>query len=276
MDMSDKLAAGAADELERDRERLKADSYANGVGSGGQAVSSIGQRLKHMFGAAAGASAVLGVLSLIALVTEGVVGTGLLIAMVLVSLATAAMAALSVRFVQDQLVHPVEQVCAAMRELAEGNREVYVPHEDRQDEIGAMARYLVIIKKAAGKFDRIRKEREEAEAEEQRRIAEIESEREQHRSQQAETIGTLADKFERTIGEIVGGVDPAPGDCQLDGFGRRAILDADRRRFFRPQRGFGRRHRRRRGERRVRHVYRRDQPPGLDFGRARPQGVDGG
>ncbi len=214
MDMSDKIAAEQADELEHDRELLKAEGRVPGFASGGQSVSIVGGRLKLMFGAAAGASAVLGLLALSALATSGAATSGLLVAIVAVALANVAMAALSVRFVQDQLIRPVEAVCGAMRELAEGNREVYVPHEEREDEIGAMSRYLIVIKKAALKFDRMRKEREEANAEEERRLAVLESEREEQRSKQAETLHTLADKFERTVGEIVGGVAAASTQLQ--------------------------------------------------------------
>src|SRR5687767_12532120 len=206
MDMSDKLVAEGADELERDRERLRAENRVHGTAFGGQSIYSIRHRLKLMFGAAAAASGLLGVLALGGLATGGAVSSSFLVAIVLVALATVAMTVLAMRFVQDQLVHPIEAVCASLRDLAEGNREAYdvnVPHSDRSDEIGAMARYVVVIKKAANKFYRLRKEREEAEAEEHRRFAELEHEREEHRSQQSQTIGTLADKFERTIGEIV-------------------------------------------------------------------------
>jgi methyl-accepting chemotaxis protein len=119
--------------------------------------------------------------------------------------------------VQSQLVHPIEAVCAALREIAEGKHQsydVHVPHEDRQDEIGAMARYIVVVKKAANKFYRIRQEREAVEAEERRRMAEIEHEREEHRLKQTETLVTLADKFERTIGDIVSGVAAASSQLQ--------------------------------------------------------------
>ena len=184
MDMSDNIVAAGTDELERDRERLKADDRAQ-FAAGGPSVSSVGQRLKLLFGAAAGAAGVLGLLALGALATSGAATSGLLVAIMAVALATVAAAALAIRFVQNELVHPVEEVCASMRELAEGNREVYVPHEDRQDEIGAMARYLVVIRKAAAKFDKMRHEREEAEAEQARRHAELESEREEHRASQA-------------------------------------------------------------------------------------------
>jgi len=214
MDMSDKIVAEGVDELERGRERLKAESRAFGGPLGARSVSTIGQKLKLMFGGAAAAAAVLGILALGALVTGAGGTSSLLVAMALVALATMILSVMSIRFVQGQLVHPVEEVCAAMRALAEGNREVHVPHEDRQDEIGAMAGYLIVIKKAANKFDRIRTEREEAVAEERRRMAEIESEREEHRARQTESIGTLADKFQRTVGEIVSGVAAASTQLQ--------------------------------------------------------------
>jgi len=217
MDMSDKIVAGEADELERDRAQLRAESRRDGAAFGEGSVSSVGHRLKLMFGATAGASAVLGILALAALTSGGLATTSLLLGIVLVATATVATAVLSIRFVQDQLVHPIEAICAALREVAEGNHQSYdveSPHEDRQDEIGAMARYIVVIKKAANKFYRIRQEREAAEAEEHRRMAEIEHEREEHRLKQTETLGSLADKFERTIGDIVGGVAAASSQLQ--------------------------------------------------------------
>ena len=63
MDMSDKLVAEATDELERDREQLRAQSDRDGGAVGGHSVSSVGHRLKLMFGATAAASAVLGMLA---------------------------------------------------------------------------------------------------------------------------------------------------------------------------------------------------------------------
>ena len=52
------------------------------------------------------------------------------------------------------------------------------------------------------------------EFEEARRLAEIESEREEHRTQSAGALLDLADKFERTIGDIVGGVAAASSQLQ--------------------------------------------------------------
>jgi len=216
MDMSDKIVAVEADELERDREQLRSDGARLRPAAFGHFIGySVGRKLKLMFGAAAAAAGLLGAVALFGIAgdSRGVID-GLLIAMSLIAVAVALLAGLSIRFVQSGVVHPLEDVCEAMRELAEGNREVHVPHEDRDDEIGAMARYLVVIKKAANKFDRIRKERDEATADELRRLTAIESEREELRSRQSETLVTLADKFERTIGDIVSGVAAASSQLQ--------------------------------------------------------------
>ena len=213
MDMSDNLSVETADELERDREQLRGESVSQRFAA--FARYSVGRRLMAMFGVAAGAAVLLGFVGLIAIVgTDGGAVDGLLLTMSVIALAVALIGVLSIRFVQRELVHPIEDLSAAMRALAEGNRDVHIPHDDRQDEIGAMARYLIVVKKAANKFDRIRKEREDSQAEELRKLAELESEREGLRSRQAETLHTLADKFERTVGEIVGGVAAASSQLQ--------------------------------------------------------------
>jgi methyl-accepting chemotaxis protein len=101
------------------------------------------------------------------------------------------------RLVHSQIVRPIEGVSAAMAELANGNREVFVPESDRQDEIGEMARALVVIKKAANKFDRMRNERED------------------EHGKQSEKLLQLADRFEREISEVVGGVAAASSQLQV-------------------------------------------------------------
>ncbi len=214
MDMPLNIAAADADELALDRNRLQAEMRSPQADIDGHAVGSVGRKLKLMFGAAAASAGVLGALGLGALVSGNTATSGLLIAMVAVAFATVGVCLLAVRYVQEELIHPVEEVCAAMRELAAGNRDIRVPHDHRHDEIGAMARYLIVIKKAAAKFDKMRREREAAEAEEARRLAEIESEREEQRARQADSLLDLADKFERTVGDIVGGVAAASSQLQ--------------------------------------------------------------
>ena len=57
MDMSDKIVGAEADELERDRELLRAEPHGPRPASFGHLASySVGSKLKLMFGAAAGAA----------------------------------------------------------------------------------------------------------------------------------------------------------------------------------------------------------------------------
>jgi methyl-accepting chemotaxis protein len=100
------------------------------------------------------------------------------------------------RLVRDQFVRPVEGVSAAMLELAKGNRDVDVPCLDRQDEIGDMARSLQLIKRAAQKFDEMRRQREE------------------DRGLRERMLHELAEQFEQSVGDVVGGVAAATTQLQ--------------------------------------------------------------
>jgi methyl-accepting chemotaxis protein len=217
MDMSDNIARDPGDELEVERARLKAENHRQMERAQALASGMLGRKLTLILGAAAGGGLVLGLAGLVllrGLVGPNGAGDGLVPTAVLLVLAVAAIAAVSIRLVRGELVRPIEEVCAAMRELAEGNRDVFVPHDARGDEIGAIARYLILIKKAANKFDRLRKEREAADADELRRLAEHEAASEQLRSRQSETLSSLANQFERTVGEIVSGVAAASSQLQ--------------------------------------------------------------
>jgi methyl-accepting chemotaxis protein len=219
MDMSDKLVAEEADDLDRAREALRAEGA--GVRSshgltGLDAVTgaSIGRKLIWMFGAAAGAAILLGSFAVAGLVDSDGQSGAMVTSVLLMALVVLGLSAISIRYVRANLVVPLEQLCAVMRELAQGNRDVEIPFENRNDELGDMAGYLGVIKSAAAKFDRMRKEREDATADEVRRLTEMESEREELRARQTETLVTLADKFERTVGDIVGGVAAASSQLQ--------------------------------------------------------------
>src|SRR6478752_4610008 len=127
MDMSDKIVAVEVDELEHDREQLREESVRpRPVGLGHFAGISVGRKLQFMFGAAAAAAGLLGAVALFGIAgsDRGVVD-GLLITMSLIAMAVALIAGLSIRFVQNGVVHPLEDVCEAMRQLAEGNRDVF-------------------------------------------------------------------------------------------------------------------------------------------------------
>jgi methyl-accepting chemotaxis protein len=97
----------------------------------------------------------------------------------------------------------LKRMTHAMLRLAEG-KEITVPDLDRVDEFGDMARSLEIFRKGYLKLDRLRAEQ-----------AEQQHEKEEMRNAQAAMLLQLADQFERTVGDVVGGVAAASSQLQL-------------------------------------------------------------
>ncbi|BBC71794.1 methyl-accepting chemotaxis protein [Altererythrobacter sp. B11] len=204
-----------AAELRHDRRELAAERAAvTPHGLAGRVAASIGWKLTVLFGAVASGALLMFCVASFTLLTGTAEGNALAISVMVIAGVMQILALLAIRFVRSELVVPIEQVCAAMRQLAGGDRKVDVPHADRRDEVGEMARCLLVVRKAANHFDRIRREREQASAEELRRQVELESEREELRARQAELLRRLSDRFETTVGEIVSSVAAASSQLQ--------------------------------------------------------------
>lgn len=108
------------------------------------------------------------------------------------------------RRVGREITGRIKKITQAMLQLVEGDKDMVVPDTDRMDEFGDMARSLEVFRKGYLKLDRVRQEQ----AEQQR-------EKEEMRQAQAETLLHLADQFERTVGDVVGGVAAASTQLQL-------------------------------------------------------------
>lgn len=98
----------------------------------------------------------------------------------------------------------IKRMTSAMLRLADGEKDLIVPDIDRVDEFGDMARSLETFRRGYLKLDALRAEQ----AGQQR-------EKEELRAQQAALLLELADQFERTVGDVVGGVAAASTQLQL-------------------------------------------------------------
>jgi methyl-accepting chemotaxis protein len=99
-----------------------------------------------------------------------------------------------------RIVGSIGQMTGAMSEIAEGNTSVDVPCVTRRDEMGAMARALLIFKENAEKVRSVQREREALE-----RAA---------RAEKAAAMNRLADDFEAKVGEIVETVSSAATELE--------------------------------------------------------------
>jgi methyl-accepting chemotaxis protein len=112
----------------------------------------------------------------------------------------------------NRIVRSIGQMTGAMSEIAEGNTSVAVPCVARRDEMGAMARALLIFKENAEKVQSMQAEREALE-----RAA---------RAEKAAAMNRLADDFEAKVGEIVETVSSA--STELEASARTLSATADR------------------------------------------------
>lgn len=130
--------------------------------------------------------------------------------------------ALALGFLRRDVIGPLQSMTGSMVRLAEGDKDFTIGGTDQANEIGDMARSLETFRRGYLRLDRMRTEAAEAataEVERQKaeveRQKEIERDREEMRAQQTRVLLELAEKFERTVGEVVGGVASASSQLQL-------------------------------------------------------------
>ena len=116
---------------------------------------------------------------------------------------------LGLRYLSRDLGLKISQVTGAMNKLSVGNTDFEIDGSERKDEVGDMVRALDIFKRANARMVRDAKEREERINMERESEAELARERQQRQEEQRQMLASLAARFERTIGEIVGGVAAA-------------------------------------------------------------------
>lgn len=102
--------------------------------------------------------------------------------------------------VMRSITSPIRAITDATEELADGNRETDIPASGNADEMGSMARALLVFKQSLAESEQMRTEREEADkrSEEERRAMQL----------------TLADKFSDTVATICDSVQTAATDVQ--------------------------------------------------------------
>lgn len=112
------------------------------------------------------------------------------------------------------VVEPVGAMRDTLLNLLDGDHETEVRYTERKDEIGELARAMVVVKKSAVRFARMAQEAEEAAAAKLEQQSELERSREEARNAQHDMLRQLADRFESSIADVVGGVASASTQLQ--------------------------------------------------------------
>ena len=103
----------------------------------------------------------------------------------------------------------IVEITAGMTRLAEGNRHFTIAGGERKDEVGAMIRALDLFKRANKWIEDRARERSEKAEQELQLQQERERERLEAEAKKAALLDEVARQFERTVGEVVGGVAAA-------------------------------------------------------------------
>ncbi|WP_235901012.1 methyl-accepting chemotaxis protein [Pontixanthobacter aquaemixtae] len=115
----------------------------------------------------------------------------------------------SMRYFLSDLITQITNITGSMTKLAQSDDQFELHGADRGDEIGEMVRAMDVFKRANGILKKTAAEREEREQAKQEQRREREQEKAEQREQQAKLLRDLADRFEMSVGDIVGGVATA-------------------------------------------------------------------
>ena len=120
----------------------------------------------------------------------------LFIGFFVVVLAAVVINRLAARYLSRQISGKLGEITEVARRLSEGDRTVHIPATGRGDEIGELARALEVFHRASLDIENIAQEREAL------------------RADQGKALLRIAQKFESTVGDVVGGVATASAQLQ--------------------------------------------------------------
>lgn len=108
----------------------------------------------------------------------------------------------------------LEEQSDQLTRLAKGERDFEIAGEGRTDEIGVIANAMHIFRRAADRLERLSAERAaEAQAELEAQV-QLQRDQEDARAERERTLRDLADRFESTVGDVVGNVASASSQLQ--------------------------------------------------------------
>lgn len=134
----------------------------------------------------------------------------LIIAMVVIAALALGLVLVGQNFVARRIIDPIGNISSVSLQVADGDTDSTIPETERDDEIGTMARSLRVMQEKSAALVVAQKEIAE------KATVELEAQRavEDERAKQAETLRYLADKFERTVGNVAQEVGSATNQLQ--------------------------------------------------------------
>lgn len=121
---------------------------------------------------------------------------------------------LGMAYLSRDFSRKIVEIVGGMNQLSAGDRNFFIAGAERQDEVGQMVRALELFKRANKWMEDRARERSERAEQELLIQQERERERIEAEARRAALLDELARQFERTVGEVVGGVAAASSQLQ--------------------------------------------------------------
>ncbi|WFL78184.1 methyl-accepting chemotaxis protein [Altererythrobacter arenosus] len=132
--------------------------------------------------------------------------------LLVLTILVAAIMFFSLRYIGGNLLKKIGEITAGMTRLAQGDRHFEIEGIERKDEIGEMLKALELFKRANIRLEKWAEERAEVAQGDLKAHEEREAERRR-------ILMDLAEQFERTVGDVVGGVAAASSQLQMTATG---------------------------------------------------------
>ena len=139
----------------------------------------------------------------------------MLVGIILLAIAVLTNTVLAMRAVRRDIAAPLEDISQLMHRLAGGDLTISLPETNRADEIGIMYSELDVFHRASFRLRKLQEDSVKAAEEELERQKIMQRERDEMHDQQSALLRDLADKFEQTVGEVVGSVASASSQLQV-------------------------------------------------------------
>lgn len=117
--------------------------------------------------------------------------------------------------IRTDIVRTSRQLIDCLRRISDGQHDIVVPHQDREDEYGELGIEIERMRLASIELVGLTQERAERAETELNEQAKLQAEREDAQRANERALFELASQFERTVGDVVSGVAAASSQLQI-------------------------------------------------------------
>jgi methyl-accepting chemotaxis protein len=116
--------------------------------------------------------------------------------------------------IKNDVIGTSRQLVDCLTRIADGQNEIVVPHQQRGDEYGELAKVAERMRRASVQFKKMYEERANRATSELEETTRLQLQQDEAQREREASLRDIADQFERTVGDVVSGVASASSQLQ--------------------------------------------------------------